>query len=845
MNKIKNKKTLIIILLLIVTIGITIAFFSNSTILENLFGTKEYGTTYTEEFISPDNWLPGDTTDKTLVVTNSGKVDEAVRISYTEEWISKNGTTLSGLIDENGQLTDEEENSERAVIINFSNLDDWTYNDGYYYYKYRLAPNEETSSFIESVTFNPNVTLGNTCTEEETPTGKRIQCNSSGEDYDNATYKLTFTIETVQFNKYSSAWGVDIALAENRQLFCDAFEVGEVVDYKGSEYYVLKDSSTEDDYVTLIKKDLLTADEVNTYSTDYVSQNGEYPYFESDTCNENTQTGCSTNYDTSSVKKIIDGWSSSFGDDLVEIDGYKTRLINENDYSNYIYYQSATPSNNAGYRFYSKYNYLYSSDYWTITTITDSNDEITAIQNIYLYSEKVYNKLSIRPVINIKKSAINGACSRKNDSLVSLQCYSGDLVTYHDNEFYVLEDSSLEQEFVTLLKKEPLTAEEVNAYSADYISQNGEYPYFESNTCNENTRTGCKSSYDTSDVKILLEKWTNNFRIDLKKENGYRVRLITVDEIVDKLYYNYNYSSPMTFYTITDDTPSWAYIDTPFWTMTTYLDAKHNNNDYEVYGVREYVNNEKIYNKLHIRPVINLKKSAVEGGCRAGDNNNNNYTSNSLGETVNYNNTNYCVINENKNKDYVTLIKSDPLTYDELVTYNNGYEIGRNNDYNDIGIVSFYKSDNCYYNSDNDKNLNGCNSSYNDSFIKNIVNNWSSSISNDLKEVNGYKARLISISDLFGLGYSIDNHVTQNLYLKTDDVPECIYNSNYIYNYWTMSRVEDSNKNVYIVNKDGKISGYYGDPRASYFERDHEVYSKNAVRPVINLKKCALNNTCE
>ena len=70
----------------------------------------------------------------------------------------------------------------------------------------KLAPNETTSSLIDSVTFNPKVTLGDTCIENETATGKTITCNSSSNDYDNATYKLIITIETVQYNKYNEAW---------------------------------------------------------------------------------------------------------------------------------------------------------------------------------------------------------------------------------------------------------------------------------------------------------------------------------------------------------------------------------------------------------------------------------------------------------------------------------------------------------------------------------------------------------------------------------------------------------------------------------------------------------------
>ena len=212
----KNKKSIIALLIVLCVglVGLTIAYFSNTDTIDNLFSTKEYATTYTEEFVSPDNWLPGDTTTKTIVATNTGQIDQAVRISLTEEWKSKNGDTLSGLIDSNGILTDEEENSDKAAIINFSDNNDWTYDNGYYYYNYKLSPTESTSSLMDSVTFNPKVTLGDTCTETNNNGLKTITCSSSGDDYDNATYTLTLTIETVQYNKYNEAWNTNVAIIE-------------------------------------------------------------------------------------------------------------------------------------------------------------------------------------------------------------------------------------------------------------------------------------------------------------------------------------------------------------------------------------------------------------------------------------------------------------------------------------------------------------------------------------------------------------------------------------------------------------------------------------------------------
>jgi len=246
----KEKKNLIIILILLVgVVGITLAYFSNSTSIDNLFSTKKYGSTITEEFISPDSWLPGDETSKSIVATNTGEVDQAVRISYTEKWLDSNNNELNGWIHEDGSKsshTTEEElsNDERVAIINFDNNDDWTYKDGYYYYNYKLSPNESTSSLIKSVTFNPKTKLDDTCTTTISDGKKTITCNSSGSDYDNAKYTLTFKIETVQFNKYMNAWNTDVIVAELKSITSAcSYELGDEISYDGEEYYVLNDAN--------------------------------------------------------------------------------------------------------------------------------------------------------------------------------------------------------------------------------------------------------------------------------------------------------------------------------------------------------------------------------------------------------------------------------------------------------------------------------------------------------------------------------------------------------------------------------------------------------------------------
>ena len=215
----KNKSLIVILIVLTIgLVGVTIAYFSNSTSIDNTFKTKDYGTTTDEDFVSPNNWLPGDTEPKTLTVTNSGNVDEAVRISYTETWTSKNAKDN----DQEGDLPLKQNNNDVA-IINWANTDDWSTvtENGvtYKYYKYKLAPQETTTSLLESVTFNSATVNNSNCVETIPEPGKKvITCNSTGNGYDGATYKLRFNVETVQYNQYQTAWGTSVVLLDEKPL---------------------------------------------------------------------------------------------------------------------------------------------------------------------------------------------------------------------------------------------------------------------------------------------------------------------------------------------------------------------------------------------------------------------------------------------------------------------------------------------------------------------------------------------------------------------------------------------------------------------------------------------------
>lgn len=210
MQKIKSKRSLVALALVAVlgVVGVTIAYFTSTDTFENVFGTKPYSMEVVETFESPDDWTPGTTTDKTVVATNKGDVEAAVRVSFTEKWEAASGTTLA--------LKDASNRS--AAIINFASdlSTKWTKSTeggkDYYYYKTKLAKNASTSSLIESVTFNPDVTIetSDNCVTDSTAHTKTCTTTTSG--YAGGTYTLTITVETVQYDQYQTAWGTTVTI---------------------------------------------------------------------------------------------------------------------------------------------------------------------------------------------------------------------------------------------------------------------------------------------------------------------------------------------------------------------------------------------------------------------------------------------------------------------------------------------------------------------------------------------------------------------------------------------------------------------------------------------------------
>lgn len=205
----------------------------------------------------------------------------------------------------------------------------------------------------------------------------------------------------------------------------------------------------------------------------------------------------------------------------------------------------------------------------------------------------------------------------KNNVYAYREYKIGDIVIYNKEAYYVIEDSESDLYYVTLLKAEPLTADEVNENSEnEYVSVNGEMPF--ADTCEKwedvaDWHLYCTSyNYEDSNIKVVLNNWINKFEDDLVSVDDYKVRLLTVDDMLTNL----NYKSDSFF----ADREAWIEINQYKWlNYTSETPNWVDRYSYSYWGMDGYVVHWKemhlldkignnIMQDIRIRPVINLKK---------------------------------------------------------------------------------------------------------------------------------------------------------------------------------------------------------------------------------------------
>ena len=197
--------------------------------------------------------------------------------------------------------------------------------------------------------------------------------------------------------------------------------VGDIVTYNYEKYYVLRNSLASDQYVTLLKKNLLTGSELRDICSS-VSLNCSSSSYQSIIYNEYNDTISlipNLNYDDSKIKQVLDLWGNiNFNNNELETDkyGYKIRLLNYDDLE-YVGYDKDLKSKNVSAGETTILvnddvpSWLYdvnNNNYWTMCQNEDATRifYISSMSHGNISTAQIQNNNYIRPVINLKKSVI-------------------------------------------------------------------------------------------------------------------------------------------------------------------------------------------------------------------------------------------------------------------------------------------------------------------------------------------------------------------------------------------------------------------------------------------------------
>ena len=200
------------------------------------------------------------------------------------------------------------------------------------------------------------------------------------------------------------------------------YKIGDIVPYNGMDFYVIKDSSSAEDSVTMIKAEPLTVEEVNRYGAGHVNRYtsdsvgtaydyngyGGMAYYTSENCgyinNEWVKTGCTNTYAQSEIKYLLDAWKIAQAPAATE-----ARLMTYDEFTDNTElgqictgscYNAIAP----------KYDWMYNNNfwYWLGTPYTDSSSDVWFVSsNGALQSHNVnYNSGVVYPVIVLKKTVL-------------------------------------------------------------------------------------------------------------------------------------------------------------------------------------------------------------------------------------------------------------------------------------------------------------------------------------------------------------------------------------------------------------------------------------------------------
>ena len=246
-------------------------------------------------------------------------------------------------------------------------------------------------------------------------TGKEVICDEIALNENGSVYVNKCKIDGIYIEDLKS----DTGYYSCGSIISD-YKIGDEVTYNGIDFYVVKNSSKSDKYVTLLKKTPIKSVEVvdiieGTEIYNKVDLNHTYlemQYYYHDQCRsmDNISDGCSNDYSISAVKQVIDGWGQKYlntNDLLADKNGYNYRLISNEDFNNMVYTKMNSNGSVGYYSALEEVSILFkNSSTFTMIPYEDSSVSIFRIGSSGASEIMACFNGYLRPVITLKKSAI-------------------------------------------------------------------------------------------------------------------------------------------------------------------------------------------------------------------------------------------------------------------------------------------------------------------------------------------------------------------------------------------------------------------------------------------------------
>ena len=291
-------------------------------------------------------------------------------------------------------------------------------------YDIEVTNKGKLDAVVESITVNKGDNPAITYTTSSLKRGNKILKN-------NGTNTLTIKVDydsNVTSQPASTTNDITVTINYQQdlgQVVAYDYEIGDMVTFAGSNWYVIKNSNSNEDYVALIKERVLTNAELGNYAYNGTYDTMEYTWTE--TCHEANRgyssydfSNCdNTNgYATSKVKEFLEGtYINTLGaDNLKEVDGYKIRLITLEELQQNL--GTSTTITASWYDIDTTIapswvcrNFGNVFAYWTMTPNPDNSSGVWYVldQGGKVQDSSVLagsKALGVRPVINILKNSI-------------------------------------------------------------------------------------------------------------------------------------------------------------------------------------------------------------------------------------------------------------------------------------------------------------------------------------------------------------------------------------------------------------------------------------------------------